>query len=219
MKAKEKITEFTIRLISEGEDLLENGYTKVQGRSKQIKYVDLKGFNKWIASCKYLLSMIGGLANPWKEGIEGHTTHYASVVEVVLGNLESISEAIEHDLFVTIGDLVFAEAFSDLLGQAEYLFEQGYALASGVILRAVLEERLKKLCDSNNIVFEKKKPTINDYNTKLYGAKIYDQITMSSIQTMATIGNKAAHNEPDLDKNEVARFKRDLVEFLRKLSN
>lgn len=219
MNTKERITEFTNRLISEGEELLANTTTIERKRPmRSTSHVDLRNFNKWITSFKLLLSMIGDLSTPWKQGIEGPIPNGAKEAEVILGYLESIKEAIDHDLLVNIGDLVFAEAFADLIDQAEYLFDQGYALASGVVLRAVLEERLKKLCDSNGCIFDKEKPTISDYNTKLYTTKVYDKITMNSVQTMAAVGNKAAHNEPDLDKDDVSRFKRDLVEFLQKFS-
>ena len=61
----------------------------------------------------------------------------------VLGSLKSIKESLDDGLLIRFEDIVYAEAFSDLVEQAEYLYEQGYFLASGVILRAVLEERLK----------------------------------------------------------------------------
>jgi len=95
---------------------------------------------------------------------------------------------------------------------------QGYIIASGVILRAVLEERLKLLCDRNLCVPAKQRPTIVDYNTELYKKLVYDKLTMKLVESMAAVGNDAAHTNPQLSKDDVGRFKRDLFDFLQKFS-
>lgn len=219
MSLQSQIFDLTNRLIEEGEIVRT---TQWQPRGNYLHgaptFVDLLKFRKWRASCSLLASLMGELALPWRDIL---TANYENSNEAALttsGTLEAIREAIDHELLVRSEDIVFAEAFSDLIGQAEYLFEQGYILASGVILRSVLEERLKLLCDRNNCVPTKQRPTIVDYNAELYRQKVYDIITMKHVESMAAVGNDAAHNNPQLSKDDVGRFLRDLLDFLQKFS-
>jgi hypothetical protein len=214
VNTKERIYEFTNELIAEGEAVLNTEY-----KSGRSVYVELRRFKKWRASCNLLMSLMGDLAEPWQHALRGHASNSLTAAKSMHGTLQAIRDAIDNDLLVRFEDLVFAEAFSDLVEQAEYLFDQGYILASGVILRAVLEERLRRMCNRRGCDPQKKRPTIADYNMELYKAKVYDKITLKHVESMAAVGNDAAHNNPDLDKSDVERFKRDLVSFLAKYSS
>jgi hypothetical protein len=63
--------------------------------------------------------------------------------------------------------LVSAEVFSDLLVQAEILLDHDYKDAAAVIIRAVLEDGIRKLCQAHNIETGKR-DTIQQLNEKLY---------------------------------------------------
>ncbi len=205
------------KLIAEGDDVLGTEWVAsgnwVGGAPH---YVDLAKFKKWRASCALLAELMGGAASPWKKILKGDSANSVEIAIGMHGTLRAIDEAIENDLLVRFEDLVFAEAFSDLIDQAEYLFQQGYILASGVILRAVLEERLRNMCCRSKCMPNKTRPTLGDFNMELYKSKVYDKITMKHVDAMAAIGNDAAHNKPKLKKDDVERFKNDLVSFLQK---
>ena len=109
-------------------------------------------------------------------------------------------------------------AFTTLSEQAEYLLDQGYFLASGVILRAVLEERLRSLCQHRLISFNKANPTLNDYNTELYRARIYDKILLKEIDTLIAIGNEAAHNDAGFTVDKAKQLNNGVKSILLKLS-
>ena len=219
MKAKERISDLVDSLIAEGQTVLGTEFKRsgnwVGGAPR---YVDLQQFKKWRASCYLLLSLMGDIADPWREVLAGDTANQSVTAISMLGTLQAIREALDEDLLISFEDLVFAEAFSDLLEQAEYLFDQGYLLACGVILRAILEERLNRMCERYGCTPTKARPTIADYNTELYKAKVYDKITLKHVESMAAIGNDAAHNKPDLDKVDVQRFKTELITFLQKFA-
>jgi len=221
MKPKASIYNLIEKLIREGEDLCNEPWEDKQFENIGVvtQFVNLEGFKKWIGSFNLLLSLLGHLGKPWKdiyeESKKGNRLENALSV---LGSLKSIKESLDDDLLVRFEDLVYAEAFSDLVEQSEYLYGQGYFLASGVILRAILEERLKKLCEQNGCLPSKNRPTINDYNQNLYTANIYDKISFKNVDSMAAVGNAAAHNDPNLDKLEVERFLRDLPQFLMRFS-
>jgi hypothetical protein len=221
MKPNERINYLVEKLIRDGEELCKNPWDDKQFEQIGVvtQFVDLEGFKKWITSFNLLLSLLGHLGKPWQdiyeESKKGNRVENALSV---LGSLKSIKENLDDGLLVRFEDIVYAEAFSDLVEQAEYLYEQGYFLASGVILRAILEERLKKLCEQNGCIPEKRRPTINDYNQNLYTAKIYDKVAFKHVDSMAAVGNAAAHNDSQLDKQEVERFLRDLPQFLLRFS-
>jgi hypothetical protein len=219
MKSQEQILKLVTKLLAEGEAVLSTEWEKSGNYlTGAPRYVDLQQFKKWQSSCKLLMAMLGEFAAPWASTLNENSTNQMSNAISMQGSLESLHDAINNNLLVSFEDLVFAEAFSDLMEQANYLFDQNYFLASGVILRAVLEERLSRMCVRNNCFPAKGKPTIADYNSELYRAKIYDKITMKLIESMAAIGNDAAHNKNGLDKSDIERLKHELTAFMQKYS-
>ena len=78
-------------------------------------------------------------------------------------------------------------------------------LAAGVISRAVLEEKLRNMCNNSGISLNKAHPTLSDFNTELYKANIYDKIEFKNIEYLICIGNNAAHNQ-SVKKNEVEKL-------------
>lgn len=219
MLALEKISSLVDSLVSEGEHVLTTQW-QPGGRwaTGPPTYVDLEAFKKWRASCRLLVSVMGSLAVPWEDLLTSDVQNGWAHAATTLGTLKAIKEALSSGLLVNFEDLVFAEAFSDLIEQAEYLFDQGYFLAAGVILRAVLEERLRKLCERNTCSPEKNRPTIADFNLALYKANAYDKVTFKHVDAMAATGNDAAHNNPDIRAEDVERFLRDLLAFLRRFA-
>ena len=121
-------------------------------------------------------------------------------------------------LLLEIEDIVLADAFANLHEQGVYLLGQGYCLAAGVIFRAVLEERLRRLCDQKTITLTKPKPTLGDYNTELYKASAYDKITFKEIDHLIAIGNDAAHNVPTLSAEKISQLCEGVRRILEKFS-
>lgn len=172
MKAKERISDLVVSLIAEGQAVLGTEFKRSGNWVGGVpRYVDLQQFKKWRASCNLLVSLMGDIADPWRDVLAGDIDNRSIVAISMQGTLQAIREALDKDLLISFEELVFAEAFSDLLEQAEYLFEQGYFLASGVILRAVLEERLHRMCKRHSCTPTKARPTIAAYNNELYKAK------------------------------------------------
>jgi hypothetical protein len=168
-------------------------------------YVDLEGFKKWKSDCNVLINMLGDLADPWREIFEGEKGNTLVNTKSMIGGLKSIKDTIDKGYLLKIEDLVFAEAFSNLIDQADYLFDQNFILAAGVIGRAVLEEKLRNLCDSQSIQIQKPRPTLSDFNNELYKAKFYDKVEFKNIDFLSSIGNNAAHNLP-IKKEEVKKL-------------
>lgn len=219
MSAKNKISGFVESLLTQGKAVLGTEWERAGNWiGGAPHYVDLQQFKKWRASCNLLVSLLGDAADPWRAVFEGDALNQIETALSMQGTLEAIRDAIADDLLLRCEDLVFAEAFSDLVQQAEYLFDQGYILAAGVILRAVLEERLRRMCDRHAVISSRIRPTIADLNNELYKARVYDKITLKHVESMAAVGNDAAHASANLKAEDVQRFKMDLVSFLQRFS-
>lgn len=175
--------------------------------------VELQRFAKWQAGCSNLVRLLGSVGEQWRDDLL-HKRNDPGSTKRTLGTLEAIREAVEHGLLVTVEELVRAEAFDSLLDQAAYLESEGYFLAAGVIGRAVLEEHLRKLCEAKSCSPAKPKPTINDFKDSLYKAKHITATVMKHVESMAAVGNEAAHNKDTLDAAAVGRLLRDVRDFL-----
>ena len=66
--------------------------------------------------------------------------------------LDTIAKALSTGRLATVDELVSAEVLGDLLDHADELLKAKFNLAAAIILRAILEERLRKLCESHNCV-------------------------------------------------------------------
>jgi hypothetical protein len=119
----------------------------------------------------------------------------------------SMKYAYENGLLVNIRALVQADIFADFLEMGEYLLKEGYKDAAAVIIGAVLEDSLKKLCEKNGISIchdNGKQLTIDPLNAALSKAEIYSKLNQKQITTWAHIRNKAAHGEyNEYEKNQV----------------
>lgn len=135
----------------------------------------------------------------------------------MLGTVEAIEQLVTEGLLVEIEDMVRAESFTSLLDQAEFLEDKGYFLAAGTLGRAVLEEHLRSWIQNLALpLLKKSRPTLNDYKDALYKAKAFTLTVMKHIESMAAVGNDAAHNKPVLDADAVKRLLRDVREFIAK---
>src|SRR6266849_5191275 len=132
-----------------------------------------------------------GLALPPLMGILG-----ALRTDYEAGNLQSVIE------------LVHADVFADFLDMADYLLQQGYKDAAGVIIGSVLEEQLRKLCQKVGIAViqsggaPKKADALN---SELAGASVYSKLDQKAVTAWLDLRNKAAHGKyQEYTKEQVA---------------
>ncbi len=207
------------KCITEGEALLKTKWSNDRMGSFTIDnpetYVDLEGFFKWKNNSKVLINLLGDLSKPWNSLLNEDDANTLANTYSILGTLKSMIETINNGYLLRFEDIIFAETFSNLIDQSEYLFKQGYILAAGVLGRAVLEEKLRNLCNSHNVLLTKKQTTISGYNMELYKSKIYDKIEFKNIDLLASIGNNAAHNKP-ITKEEVKKLLTGVLLLLNK---
>lgn len=217
MRAIESIAKYLEMLIQEGESLLAQKYPVKTSSFTEEDFVPIDPFHRWCGNCRVLDARLGRALAPWKETIFVKGPNKVVIVMSLLGTIRSLKDAVEGGHLVSFADLVMAEAFSDLLDQAEYLISKGYWLASGVLCRAVLEEELRTLARKCDCLPDKDRPTLGDLNTALYKAGIYDKLEFKLVDTLAVIGNDCAHNNEGATKERVRYSIDQLIALLPRL--
>lgn len=217
MKPIENILKYLEKLIQEGESILSQKFPIKTSSFTVEDFVPLDPFHRWCGNCRVLDAKLGRAIEPWRDAISVKGPNKVVLVMGLLGTVRSIKDAVEGGHLVSFADLVMAEAFSDLLDQAEYLMSKGYWLAAGVLCRAVLEEELRTLSQKCECLPDKGRPTLGDLNTALYKANIYDKLEFKLVDTLAAIGNDCAHNNEGNTKERVRYLIDQLVALLPRL--
>jgi len=219
MKHLELIKNLCQECIKEGEAVLSTEWLNDRMGSLRIanpeSYVELEKFKKWKSNCDVLIDLLGDLAKPWIDSIGGDSSNTMVKAKEIMGALKSIYETVERGYLTKIEDLIFAEAFTNLIEQAKYLYSQGYLLAAGVIARAILEEKLRNLCSQQSISLSKSHPTLSDYNQELYKSNNYSKIEFKKIDFLISIGNGAAHNN-EFTKEDIMKLIEGVISLLKK---
>jgi hypothetical protein len=217
MRATHQIIAYLDKLITEGESLLAAKSTIQTSSFTKEDFVPVDPYRRWRGNCSVLQTKLGRALEPWKETIIEVAGNKAVFVMTLLGTVRSIKDAVEGGHLISFADLIVAEAFSNLIEQAEYLFSKGFWLAAGVLGRAVLEEELRELAQIAGCLPEKERPTLNDLNTALYKNETYDKLEFKLIDTLAVIGNDCAHNKPSATEDRARHLLEQLVALLPRL--
>ncbi len=214
MKASKELIDFV-------EDLRRQA-SSVERTSRKLPsgfvLVNGKEFIRLAAGCRLLIKKLGHFGAVWNDMLKQPQDNSLTELHEISGVLDAIADSLSKNRLSTVEELVSAEVLGDLLEHAEELLHSQFNLAAAVVLRAVLEERLRKLCDSNGCLPSTSRPTIEHFKTALYSAQIIDKIVMKDIEWMASIGNAAAHNSADFSPSEAATLFQRVSAFLSRFS-
>jgi len=194
MNLKDKLEDHFQRLIDEGETILKK-IGCFNGEFRDSYPSDLE-YNKWYSSAKNLIEKACGKDGIHYKQIEGTYTKEGGEsygMLKCLGVLESAYEDFKLDLLEDTHALITAEVFTDFIEQAEYLLDEGYKLSAAVLMRGVLEDSLKTLCNKEAKISLPNKPKLELMNTELVKAGIYNKNVQKQVTAWAGIGNSAAH--------------------------
>jgi hypothetical protein len=170
------------------------------------------------AKGRLLTQKLGTFGSIWRKAFDGEAGILSDTVRQMLGNAEELLDAVTKGRLTSIEERVSAAVLADLVEHAEVLIEQHFNLAAAVILRAVLEERLRKLCESHALVLTGSKPAIESFKQALAKANVIDKIVAKKIDWMAGVGNAAAHNLEAFNPNDVPGLYKDTLDFLDKFA-
>jgi hypothetical protein len=214
MKASKELIEFVEDLRSEAGDVRDTTFQDYRGQ----KHVDAAKLKRLLASCRLLVAKLGPFGRVWDQMLQPPANNRAVHFEEISGVLDAIGNALAKGRLSTIEELVSTEVLGDLLEHAEELLKSKFNLAAGVILRAVLEERLRKLCEMHGCSPAAQRPTIETFKQSLFAAKIIDKIVVKDIDWMAGVGNSAAHHLAEYKDDDVPQFYQRLTAFLTRFS-
>lgn len=203
-------------LIEEGEQYWKNTVTPqnvIAAKHPRDKY----GYADWLTrvtlfreTCSEVVgSFACQLQWEYKIAEEAHKLH---------STLKTIRRGIDGGLFRSYKEQVLSEAMADLFEQGEHLLDKGYCLAAAVVFRAVLEERLRTLCEAHDCMPEQERPGIEGYSKELGKTEppILTRTDRKHVTHLAGIGNDAAHNKPAFSQDNVPTMRGNLLAFLAK---
>lgn len=223
-----KIKDIVQKLIEEGKTVtpnLDRDFGKMTDEG-----LDHAKFMTWNTKCLNFLSQIKtgksvyldkyldeenlGFLKRKKIGEKGRAYHSVSIeIFYKLAILEALREDVDSGHFFDEELLITADAFADILEQAEYLLDKNYKDASAVLIGAVLESTLRKLCDKDKLSYSKD-TTINPLNDILKKNGVYNALIHKQIVAWADIRNNASHGHFDKYKKEDVL---DMLKWVKKL--
>lgn len=137
--------------------------------------------------------------------------------------LDALKWEIEHDRLADFAQVVHADLFADLLGQAEHLLRQGYRRAAAILAGATLEEQLSKMTARAGLALNdpRGRPmTGGTLNQNLFTSNVYTNAVRAEVDSWLAIRNPAAHGDPHFDRdfsdaqvaNMIARIRSFIVD-------
>lgn len=111
-----------------------------------------------------------------------------------IGILQAAYDDLKLGLLEDTKTLITAEVFSDFIEQAEYLLKEGYRLPAAVLVRAVIEDGMRTLCNKYGISLPGR-PKLDWMNSELTKAGVYNKNIQKQVTAWAGIGNSAAHGK------------------------
>jgi hypothetical protein len=228
MKLQDKIAEQINQFIEQAQQFAPTIVTQANkyGSMTDANF-DHDKFSVWNIRCLNLLSRIeNGESIHFKKFLEqenrgrgerpvkGRGYHSISIeVSYKVAILKALKLDIETGNFFDQELLITADAFGDILEQSEHLLNGNYKDASAVLIGAVLESSLRKICDKTGISYSPM-DTINPLNNLLKD-KAYNRIIHKQIIAWADLRNKAAHGKFDgYTSNQVSDMLKWVQDFV-----
>jgi hypothetical protein len=169
---------------------------------------DIKRFFEVRTSALNLLARVAGTRSTYYRTIrdEQGPMRLQFTPGIMLGVLSAAMTDYREGFMADAKLLASAEVFADFLVQAEVLLEHDYKDAAAVIIRAVLEDGLRRVCLSKSIVV-KDRDGVHQLAEGLFKAHALTAVQFKEIESKKEIGNSAAHGKFD------AYTKADVVAF------
>lgn len=173
------------------DDLLETGekiLAVALRSSSSLKGQELANVSSWVTRLGRLIRQLYGTDSQHFQAYSDalkinyfyniHSNQNAQIAQMQ-GVIISIKHDAESGLLHNIRALLQADIFADFLEMAEYLLGEGYKDAAAVIIGAVLEDSLRKLCVKHRIATTNPsgKPfTIDPLNAALAKQGVYNRL-------------------------------------------
>jgi hypothetical protein len=211
MNLKEKIELKFRKLLEEGSSILNSAGWN--GQDYGNNHPSDQDYQRWRTEALNLVKRVCGESSEhysqlkhFTEDKDTKTNSY--YFKDCFGILEAAHNDYKDELLFDVKTFIRAELLDDLLSQAEYLLSEGFYVPAASLAGAVLEDTLRKLCNSKNVTY----PTltkIDSLNVELAKIGLYDKLIQKEITAKADIRNNADHGH-------FAKFKKEDVEAMIK---
>jgi hypothetical protein len=215
MKASQDLIDFVEDLRKEAAGV---NATTQRGDYNGGAWVDAGRLNGLMAGCRLLVAKLGPFGRVWDGMLQPPPSVNKEEFDKVSAVLDSIANALAKGRLSTVEEVVSAEVLGDLLEHAEELLKSKFNLAAAIILRAVLEERLRKLCSSNSCTPTAQRPTIESFKQSLYATQVIDKLVVKDVDWMVGVGNAAAHHLPEYKDEDVPQLYQRVTAFLTRFA-
>ena len=214
------------KYVDRAEALLEQGKLVLGTRGKYTnvagEYVDRTLFAEFRTSGLSFLLNVFGESSPFYTEFESKASSSAPLpVKRGIGILTAAKSEIEGGWLRSTKELISAGIFTDFLEMAEYLLSEEYKDASAVIIGSVLEERLRHLCESNEIPVSVRKkdkdvPKKADrLNSELAKSDVYNKLDQKNVTAWLGLRNNAAHgNYDEYTQDQVVLMLSSVMDFI-----
>jgi len=204
VKADDVIERRLAELLTTGEQVLGTRSSPPPGVMAS-DFVDTELMAQWATSSQSLLARVFG---PDSDHYRNFTAAVAkrsnySSAKRAQGVLRAAEDDFRAGALFEVRNLVEAELFDDFLDQAEVLLEAGYYQPAAVVAGAVLEDGLRRLCESNGLTLDDRLK-LDAMNSMLAKADVYSKLVQKRITVLADLRNKAAHGKwKEFEKEDV----------------
>jgi len=202
-------------------DVLLGEYDGMARSARETDLSDL-GTPALEAMCGRLRSAITRFALPTssyeRQAAEGDKNPAWTRLPVLVGVVRALRADIAAGWLTTIEELIHADTFGDLFGQADELLSKGYKDAAAVVIGSTLEAHLRLLCDRAGVDTESapgvpKKADV--LRADLRKADVYNNLVSQQVLSWLALRNGAAHGKyEDYDKAQVEAMLRDVRGFI-----
>jgi hypothetical protein len=118
--------------------------------------------------------------------------YHSDRIRTLAGIVRNLHHDWETGRLRTFRERVQADVFSDFLGMAEYLMEDGLAAPAAGLAGGVLEQHVRKLCAKHGVAVDARAP-IDPMNVALTRADVYGRNEQHQVRQWGSVRNEAAH--------------------------
>jgi hypothetical protein len=174
-------------------------------------------YTAWRLSAKTVIKSLAPNSHFEREfdGAEGKRLDTEQKFREQRGILEALRDDFDGGHLANVRGLIRAEVFAELIGQAQYLLDEGFFQPSAVVAGAVLEDHLRKLCAKHPSITLPNKPKLDGMNAELAKAGEYNVLVQKQVTVWADVRNKAAHGKwTEFTRGDVEDMLRGVLRFL-----
>ena len=203
------------------DELINQGQSTIHRYSNDDYWAtDLVQAQAWMASAANAILQIVPPKSFYQAEMERLVTHEqlksgipTSILEKVLGVLQSVRAEAQAGLLAKLEYQVFATAFDDFLDHASSFHKSGKVKEAAILVSAVLEDTVKRIAAKNGI--NPASLSLEPLVDQLTDAEVLTAIKSKRIKSYAGVRNSALHAEWDkLDLKDIGQVINGVRELL-----